>query len=71
MWQKSYRDYKLDEPLVKSKVEPGRGIVGCEMHELNGWGEEWHVVRKKTKKHRLLSRLQEGFLSFFKSSEKA
>jgi hypothetical protein len=38
MWPKFYRDYKVDATLIKHQVEPGRGIVGCEMHDLNGWG---------------------------------
>jgi hypothetical protein len=47
MWQKEYRDYKKDQPLVKQRVEPGRGIIGCEMHELNGWGNTLHQIKKK------------------------
>ncbi len=42
MWPKSYKNYPQDYPLIKEKVEPGRGIVGCEMHDLNGWGETHH-----------------------------
>lgn len=49
MWQKAYKDYKQDEPLIKERVETGKGLIGCEMHELNGWGETWHVSRKKKK----------------------
>jgi len=43
MWPKSYRDYRLDESLIKNQVEPSRGIIGCEMHELNGWGTSLHI----------------------------
>jgi|EndMetStandDraft_7_1072992.scaffolds.fasta_scaffold2858884_1 hypothetical protein len=50
MWFKEYRDYKIDDPLVKDKVSPSHGIIGCEMHDLNGWGEEHHIPRKKRKK---------------------
>jgi hypothetical protein len=39
MWPKFYRDYEIDKPVIKYQVQPGRGIVGCEMHDLNGWGE--------------------------------
>lgn len=39
MWPKKYRDYKTDQPLNKETVQPGHGIIGCEMHELNGWGD--------------------------------
>lgn len=49
MWPKSYRDYKKDESLVKYSVEPSRGIIGCEMHDLNGWGTSYHVRRKKAR----------------------
>jgi hypothetical protein len=49
MWFKEYRDYKIDRPLIKEKVEPGHGIIGCEMHELNGWGTELHQMRPKKK----------------------
>lgn len=50
MWPKSYRDYKKDEPLIKYQVEPGHGIIGCEMHDLNGWGDNFHIPRKKKRK---------------------
>jgi len=43
MWPKSYRDYKLDQPLIKYQVEPNHGIIGCEMHDLNGWGNSLHI----------------------------
>lgn len=38
MWFKEYRDYPIDTPLIQKRVESGHGIIGCEMHELNGWG---------------------------------
>ncbi len=60
MWPKHYKDYPPDEPLIRYQVEAGRGIIGCEMHELNGWGENVHVYRKKRKGP--LARL---FLSIF------
>ena len=48
MWDKEYRDYKRDEPLVKQPVEPGKGVVGCEMHEIMGWGNTLqHPLPKK------------------------
>jgi hypothetical protein len=49
MWFKEYRDYKTDTPLIKERVEPGHGIIGCEMHDLNGWGNEIHQPRKRKK----------------------
>ena len=42
MWWKAYRDYPAYEPIKHQQVEPGHGIYGCEMHDLNGWGEEYH-----------------------------
>lgn len=50
MWPKSYRDYKIDQDLIKNKVEPSRGIVGCEMHDLNGWGNTLHIPKRKGRK---------------------
>lgn len=51
MWPKTYRDYKTDQPLIQNQVSPGHGIIGCEMHDLNGWGttlhEEIQVVKKE------------------------
>lgn len=49
MWPKAYKDYKIDDPLVKFPVFPGKGIIGCEMHDLNGWGNSLHTPIKKTK----------------------
>lgn len=47
MWFKQYRDYKTDKPLIKEQVEPGRGIIGCEMHDLNGWGNSIHQPKSQ------------------------
>lgn len=47
MWHKEYRDYEVDKPLIKYRVEPGKGIIGCEMHDLNGWGNVIHIPFKK------------------------
>ncbi len=41
MWAKEYRDTPPDSPLKKDPLEPGHGIIGCEMHEINGWGEAY------------------------------
>lgn len=49
MWPKNYKDYPEDTPLIHEQVEPGKGIVGCEMHELNGWGETLHIPKKRKK----------------------
>lgn len=65
MWFKEYKDYPIDTTLKKEKVEPSKGIIGCEMHELNGWGNTLHIYRTKLKKKGLfallLSRLQKIF----------
>ena len=47
MWWQEYRDYPVDAQLKKKKVEPGSGIVGCEMHEGNGWGLSYHRERRR------------------------
>ena len=49
MWHREYRDYKTDAPLKKQTLEVGRGISGCEMHEINGWGNTLHHEKKKKK----------------------
>ena len=64
MWPKAYQDYKEDEPLIKEQVEPGKGIIGCEMHEKNGWGQTF----AKKPAHR--SGFLKSFLSFFIQIEK-
>ena len=50
MWFKHYRDYKRDEPLIKEQVSPSKGIIGCEMHEINGWGDTIPMPVKKRKR---------------------
>lgn len=47
MWHKEYRDYKTDQPLIKCPVESSHGIVGCEMHEINGWGNTLQAPKVK------------------------
>lgn len=47
MWFKQYRDYPIDRPLIKERVEPGHGIIGCQMHEINGWGSNFHRVKQR------------------------
>ncbi len=47
MWPKSYKDYKVDQDMIKYPVEPSHGIIGCEMHEINGWGNQLHIPHKK------------------------
>jgi hypothetical protein len=50
MWQKAYRDYPEDTPLVKYQVETGRDMIGCEMHEINGWGNTLHCPQHRDHK---------------------
>lgn len=52
MWFKEYRDYPIDAPVIKEPVEPGKGIVGCQMHEINGWGNTLDFSSKKKRKSR-------------------
>lgn len=47
MWFKQYKDYPIDTSLIHERVEPGKGIVGCEMHEPNGWGESYTLPKRK------------------------
>ncbi len=47
MWDREYRDYKRDETLIKQPIESGKGLAGCEMHDLNGWGNTLHHPKKK------------------------
>jgi|GEM_PF-1027211 len=49
MWPKSYKDYRKDEDLIKYQVESGKGIIGCEMHEFNGWGSSYDQKKRKKK----------------------
>lgn len=42
MWFKRYKDYPIDAPLLQETVESGKGVIGCEMHDRNGWGIEQH-----------------------------
>lgn len=47
MWHNTHKDYKHDGASIKERVEPSKGIVGCEMHERNGWGNTLHRPKKK------------------------
>jgi hypothetical protein len=40
MWKNTYKDYKPDEKFTHKSVEPGKGIIGCEMNETFGWGAQ-------------------------------
>lgn len=58
MWLKEYKDIPTDTPLKKERREPGKGIIGCEMHDIAGWGETF--AKKPEKKgffYQLLERL--------------
>lgn len=60
MWWKEYRDYPHDRPLKKMKIESGKGIIGCEMHEIHGYGESFHNTRVH-KREGLLHSLKKVF----------
>lgn len=64
MWPKAYKDYPKDTPLIKDKVDPSNGIVGCEMHDSNGWGETYHILPKPKKRGIIRTFL----LNFFSST---
>lgn len=55
MWHREYQDYPIDTPIIQEKIEPSHGIIGCEMHEPDGWGNTFHIHLEKKKK-RLLER---------------
>ena len=55
MWWREYKDYRPDDPLIKESVESGKGITGCEMHDLNGWGLTYH--RRKPRPPGIIRRL--------------
>lgn len=50
MWDKEYKDYPRDTPLKKCRLEPGKGFSGCEMGDVNGWGETYHVAPRPKKR---------------------
>ena len=54
MWTKSYKDYPEDTPLKKEQVRAGKGIVGCEMHDLNGWSNTLHYSKEERQKGKLI-----------------
>lgn len=62
MWPKEYKNYPEDQPLKQHEIEPGKGIIGCEMHDLNGWGLTVHQSKKGKKRGMaaFLARLLEG-----------
>ena len=61
MWYSEYEDYPIDTPLLKERREPGQGIVGCEMRELNGWGLHFQPPKRRKRKGFL-----RAMLSWFK-----
>lgn len=59
MWHNTYKDYKKDGFFIKEGVETGKGIIGCEMHEIFGWQKKQHIPVQK--KPGFLSSLWERF----------
>jgi hypothetical protein len=49
MWHNTYKDCPHDTLLKKEEVSPGKGIIGCEMHERNGWGDTHRRHKKQPK----------------------
>lgn len=47
MWDREYRDYPRDKPLIKQPIQPNKGFAGCEMHEINGWGNTFQHPQPK------------------------
>lgn len=47
MWNRKYKDYPKDTQMLKEKVESGKGITGCEMHEVYGWGEAFYDLDER------------------------
>ncbi|MCP5469349.1 MAG: hypothetical protein H7A36_02460 [Chlamydiales bacterium] len=43
VWRNKYKDYPVDARFHKSE----RKIVGCEMNEIYGWGESFHIPKEK------------------------
>lgn len=68
MWPKAYKDYKKDEEVIKYPVQPGKGIIGCEMHELNGWGNSLHIPPKRERG--IIGSLVESFFRLFDRKKK-
>ncbi len=64
MWFKEYKNYPIDSPQKKERLTPSKGIIGCEMHELNGWGEEYQQSFPKKKKRVIGSFIQALFSKF-------
>ncbi len=65
MWNYIYKKKKNDRELLEEKVDSGKGIVGCEMHELNGWGESHHRYKREGNGY-----LRSLFSFFFKTPYK-
>lgn len=63
MWYREFKDYPPDSPLIQQQVEPSHGIIGCEMHDLNGWGERYHQPLRKKKRGALATILRNWFRS--------
>jgi hypothetical protein len=66
MWNNTYKDHEMDGPFTKERVASGRGIIGCEMHDLNGWGEKYHC--KPPRKPGLIASILGSLLSSKKNS---
>ena len=52
MWWKENKDYRYDKPLKRHTVETGKGIVGCEMNDIHGYGNTMHRSQFRKKRGR-------------------
>lgn len=68
MWPKVYKDYPVDTQLKKAQLSAGSGMQGCEMHELNGWGDTLHHPAR-AKRRSLISILLRRIEGFFWKEE--
>jgi hypothetical protein len=61
MWPKRYKDYPPDDPLIQNPVYPDAGIVGCEMHERNGWDTACHQKPPQKQRKSWMQRFKNVF----------
>lgn len=65
MWYREYKDYPPDTRLIQNPLISGSELVGCEMHERNGWGDTHHIPIRNT--YRRKGWLERLFLKFFRA----
>lgn len=60
MWRNIFKDHPIDSPYTYECIEPGKGIIGSEMHEIYGWGHKYQIPISQKK----------GIISFFLGKKK-